>query len=372
MGNVASADVPCWLDLTGKIAEHHPRFLKDLADIESHFLADPLNGVSADRPIYICGLARAGSTILLEILASHSDTASHRYRDFPFPFIPVWWNTFLDRATGGGPEAVERFHEDRIRAGPESPEAMEEPIWMAFFPHCHDPERSNVLGTRTRRPTFARFYRSHLRKMIRLRGGNRYLAKNNYNITRIEYLHRLFPRARFLLPMRAPVHHVASSMRQQRIFSRKLEGNRRALDYLRRAGHFEFGPLRRPINTGDETVTERIQQLWETGRECEGWAVYWRSIYRFVADLLEGDPELRQSALVVPYKRLCGESSRTLRAIYGHTDLEVGPGEVARQAELLSAPDYYDLPFGAGKEKQIRKITEDTHARLMNLQAKPF
>jgi hypothetical protein len=91
-----------------------------------------------------------------------------------------------------------------------------------------------------------------------------------------------------------------------------------------------------------------------------------------VADLLEGDPGLRQSALVVPYERLCGESSRTLRAIYGHTDLEVGPGEVVRQAELLSAPDYYDLPFGAGEEKEIRKITDDTHARLMSLHPKSF
>ena len=48
------------------------------------------------------------------------------------------------------------------------------------------------------------FYRDHIRKLLWLRGGRRYLSKGNYNTTRIAYLARLFPDARFIVPVRDP------------------------------------------------------------------------------------------------------------------------------------------------------------------------
>ena len=42
------------------------------------------------------------------------------------------------------------------------------------------------------------------------RRAERIVCKNNYNITRIAYLARLFSDARFVLAVREPVDHVAS------------------------------------------------------------------------------------------------------------------------------------------------------------------
>ncbi|MFO7900753.1 MAG: sulfotransferase, partial [Planctomycetota bacterium] len=262
---------------------------------------------------------------------------------------------------------VERFHQDRIQVTADSPEAMEEPVWMSFFPAGHDPDRSNLLTGGTDHPAFERFYRRHVQKILHLRGGSRYLAKNNYNLSRIGYLIRLFPDARILIPARDPVSHVASSIRQHRIFSEKQRDDRSVRDYLRRAGHFEFGLDRRPINVGDSDAVQKITRLWAEGREPAGWARYWAALYGFVADLLERDPAVRRASLLVHYDDLCRRSRETLSAVYRHCQLEVDDEVLDAQAAKLSPPGYYDLPFSGDDEDQIRAETRPVHDRIRAL-----
>ena len=60
-------------------------------------MEDEISATAVERPIFISGLARAGSTILLEILAGHGDVVSHRYQDYPLLFTPYWWNRLIER-----------------------------------------------------------------------------------------------------------------------------------------------------------------------------------------------------------------------------------------------------------------------------------
>src|SRR5690606_3297213 len=103
-------------------------------------LRERLDPLPADRPVYVSGLARSGSTILLELLARHPELVTHRYRDFPLVLTPHAWNWFVDRAGRADHVAKERAHRDRIKVTPESPEAFEEVLWMAFFPQLHSQE----------------------------------------------------------------------------------------------------------------------------------------------------------------------------------------------------------------------------------------
>jgi hypothetical protein len=178
--------------LSGLIA-NYPRFWIGLGNLETKALADEIAPVAIEAPIYVTGLARAGTTIALEILAAHPDVASHLYRDFPPVFTPYWWNWFVEKSRKTAPEPQERTHKDGIMITPDSPEAREEVIWMAFFDALHDPGQSNLLDQRTTNPAFEPFYRDHIRKLLAARGRRRYLSKGNYNVTRIGYLHRLFP-----------------------------------------------------------------------------------------------------------------------------------------------------------------------------------
>ncbi len=167
-------------DWLGRFVGNHTDLWIKLGNLESKLLAVDMDPAPIHAPVYICGLARAGSTILLEALAGHSHATTHRYEDFPFLFTPYWWRllTLLPRRN----EVRERAHGDGIMVSGKSPEAMEEMLWMAFFQDLHHPHISAVLDERTANPAFETFYAAHIRKLLRASEGQRYVSKGNYNI----------------------------------------------------------------------------------------------------------------------------------------------------------------------------------------------
>lgn len=355
--------VPAWIDALGGWVSRQPRLWQALGRFESGILRERLDEVPIAAPIYISGLARSGSTILLELLADHADTATHAYRDFPVVYTPWAWNRFLDRAQRGQTVAVERAHGDGIEVTPESPEAVEEMLWMGFFQHLHKPGVSDVLGFMTDAPKFEAFYRDHLRKLLALRGGRRYLAKGNYNTTRIEYLVNLFPDARFIVPIREPVAHVASLMRQHRRFRDKHRADPRAQRYMSRLGHFEFGLDRRPVHTGDGSEAEAVAAAWAAGREAEGYARAWNDLYRFVADRLAAMPTLRDAVLVVRHEDLCKDPASTLRRVLNHCQLDASPAYVDRALQRLQSAPSNGPVLDAADRQVILQHTAATAAR---------
>ena len=359
--------VPRSIHMLSTFAERHPALLLRLGRWETSSAGDSLAEQTIDRPIYVTGLARSGSTILLELLAAHPDVATHQYRDFPLIPIPLWWNWFFDRASRKESQPVERAHKDGIAVTPESPEAMEEVLWMAFFADCHDPSVSNVLSEQDSEPEFEAFYRDHIRKLLLLREGKRYLAKGNYNVSRLAYLRKLFPNACFVVPVRDPVGHIASLMKQHRLFCAEETRDPQILDYMRRSGHFEFGLDRRPTNFGDLATVQRIQELWQAGREVEGSALYWASVYGYVADLLERDPAVADRTLLIHYDDLCAEPDVTLERLYRHCGLEVAETTRREQAARIAAPTYYKAKFTDDETATIRAVTDATAARIRRL-----
>ena len=350
--------------LVSALVHRYPRLWIRIGDAETRELSSVIADVPVREPIYIAGLARAGSTILLELVAATEGVITHRYRDFPPVFIPYWWNRFVDRAQSKVLEPKERPHGDRIRITPESPEAMEEPLWMAFFPSSHDPAVSQALDDWQNNPEFDRFYRDHIRKLLVVRGGTRYASKGNYNVTRLEYLLQIFPDARIVIPIREPVRHVASLLRQHERFSSACEGNPRGLAHLRQAGHFEFGLDRRPINTGDAAQTAAILGMWREGKEVRGWARYWSQVYGYVAERLQANPRLRQAALVVRYEDLCSSPETTVRSVLSHCRVVASEPLIEEFSKRLSAPDYYSWPFAGEELDVIRAETKATAARF--------
>lgn len=329
----AQLRVPGWLHFASGLHERYPRFWIGLGNRETQLLQERLPGEAPSDPIYVTGLARSGSTILLELLARTPDLAVHRYKDFPFLFTPWSWNWFLERAAREEGPPQERAHGDSIAVTSESPEAFEEMMWMAFFPNAHNPRVSNVLDGSVTNPAFERFYRNHIRKLLLVRGGRRYLAKANYNVTRLEYLLKLFPKARFLVPVRDPVAHVASLMRQHARFRREHERDGRLLAHMRRSGHFEFGLDRRPVNTGEPGAVDAVQQLWAEGHEAEGCAEYWSSVYGHLAGRLEVNPALRDATLLVSHEDLCTAPRLEMRQILAHCRLDAS--EIVSDAEKV-------------------------------------
>lgn len=348
----------------GHALDRAPRALRWLGDLETRMLADQLSVI--DRPIYVAGLARAGSTLLLELLSWQRNVVTHQYRDFPLLHVPYLWNRFLDLAGTRTATAEERAHNDGVVVDRDSPEAFEEVLWMAFFPDLHQLGCCDVLDGRTQHPEFERFYRDHLRKLLLLRDGSRYVSKANYNVTRLEYLLRLFPDARFVIPVRDPVDHVASLMRQHERFSAGQRQDPRAREHLRRVGHFEFGIDRRAINTGDSSAVAAVEGCWESGREVEGWARYWAMVHDYLLRRLSENPALASATTIVPFETLCREPVGTIWQLLEHCELDVNAEALGRGAGHVRATGG-QTSLDQGERRLVERFTRDTFQQLLAL-----
>ena len=351
--------VPLRVHLLSRFVNRCASWWVRLGNLESGSLRESIEATEIDRPIYVSGMARAGTTIVLELLSRHPELASHKYRDFPGMFVPTWWNNGQSKQ-----ELVpeERAHGDRLQVTQDSPEAMEEPLWMAFFSNIHRSDTNNVLDRETENPAFEQFYRDHLRKLLKVRGGTRYLAKGNYNLTRLAYLQKIEPTAKFVVVIRNPREHIASLIKQHRLFCAGQEKFPRALTHLQHVGHFEFGLDRRAICVGDQVAGE-VMELWQRGEEVRGSARHWASVYGWVLDQIEHDPQLAAATHIVKYDDLCADPRSIVDQLLSHCELD-STRVLEQFAEQISAPQYYSPDFTAVEQAIIAEETEQVVERF--------
>ncbi|MDH5502060.1 MAG: sulfotransferase [Gammaproteobacteria bacterium] len=328
-----------------------------LGKLETSLLASELSGRAIAKPIFVSGVARSGSTILTEIIGQHPAVACHHYSDFPMTWTPYWWNSLRRRLPLPEQAPVERAHQDRLMITADSPEAIEEVLWMHFLPGAHKPDRSHVISGDDSQPQFEKFYRDHIRKLLAVRRRQRYLAKNNYNLTRLEYLLKLFPDARFVVPIRDPVQQVASLVKQHRLFSQQDAEDCRVSRQLNLSGHYEFGPLRCPIMVNEHRPTHYSENV----DDITWYASQWADLYGHLHERMIENRPLAEACLVVPYEDICSETEDSLARVFVHVDLDDAESKtiIATRAATISAPDYYQPGFTAPQLELIRNLTGD-------------
>lgn len=284
--------------LLHRIAFLSPEVQKTAAEIEDRIFARRLDGIETRPPVFITSLPRAGTTVLLTALASVPELATHTYRNMPFIMAPLLW----DKISGGfRTRAIsrERTHGDGIDVSYDSPEAFEEVIWQAFWPDHFLPDRITLWSAADARDEVQAFMRRHFAKIVALRRGDqnspgRYLSKNNANIARLDLLPVTFPGADILIPVRDPLSHAASLLRQHRNFLDLHERDAFGQRYMRDIGHYEFGALHCPIRF------ERFDDLTRglTPLQLDYWLGYWIAAFHHIA-------ARRDRVHLVDYMKLC-------------------------------------------------------------------
>jgi len=363
---VSDIRVPSGLYFQSRLFAATSGLWRRLADLESKVVREETAQRVVDRPVYITGLARSGTTILTEMLAQHPELTCHRYSDFPNVWTPYWRNYLLKKTRIEEPKKEERAHRDRIEVSHDSPEAVEEVLWMFFFPFLHDATASQVMDGQSRNGAFDRFYEEHILKLLAIRNANRYLAQANYNISRIRYILARYPDAKFLIPVRDPVPHIASLARQHALFTRASGEDPRIPRQMAMSGHFEFGPGRTPVNFGNPGATQAIIDCWQQGHEVEGWARYWADTYQHVLGQLEAFPEVRKACLLFRYEDLCAHPARLIDTILAHCELADAGFEAIRAEYItrLSPPDYYEVDFSADELRRIAHHCDPVNEKL--------
>ncbi len=331
-----------------------------LGNLESKMLERQIATQKIDRPVYICGLPRAGTTITLQMLSEHPEVFTHKYADFLMPYMPYVWNKVFPLVpVNAMKQPVQRIHRDRIEVTRDSAEMGEEILWEHFFPFIHDEQHYSVLDSGTSNARFESFYGDHLRKLELVRGRSRYVSKAIMCVLRMQYLRKLFPDARFLLYIRNPIDHVASMIKQDRIWAEIERSDPRQIEIIELTGHHEFGPNQVMANVGDTALLEDIRRQFDAGEWGRSRARYWAYVYGFVARQLNEDPELREAVCIVRYEDLCSNSPETIDRILTHTGLPAASFAEAREkyTKKLSFPDYYKPAFGGEELSAITAVT---------------
>lgn len=268
------------------------------AEIEDSLFGRTLKAVETGAPIFITSLPRAGTTILLTALNSVPELATHTYRDMPFVMAPLLWSR-LNAPFRKQAKLRERAHGDAIAIGFDSPEAFEEVIWRTFWPDHYQPDTIALWSADENKAEAQRFMRSHFRKIVALRCENgaepgRYISKNNANIARLDLIPKVFPDATVLVPVRSPLAHAASLLRQHENFLIRHAEDPFSRRYMADIGHYEFGELHRPIQF--ELFASLVEKLKPT--DLDYWLAYWIAAFEHVA-------ARRSSVHLIEFEELC-------------------------------------------------------------------
>ncbi len=252
-------------------------------------------GANPERQnLFVCGLARAGSTALTQALYAGGQFTATTYAMLPMLLAPSQ-SRLLDRIPRPRGERGERRHLDGIQVDIDSVEALDGLFWSTVFPAETSAQRPRAVPA-----DVLQQYAAFIENLLAAYGGERYLAKMNQSIDRLAALANYFERSLFLLPFRAPLAQAASLLRQHRNFARLSWYERRYFGWLE---HHEFGALHRPFVADDGPLP--------TADDIDGlnyWLRRWRDAYRYLADLVDDYDNLlplRYETLAQDCERLC-------------------------------------------------------------------
>lgn len=347
-------------------------FWRNLSRIETLMLRNKLNRTPIPQPVYICGLARSGTTITLEILHRHPNVATHHYIDMVQPYLPCLWSRLHESLPlpKGAPQ--ERPHHDGLMMRPGNPEAVEEIFWISGFAGRHDEHETHLLTAEQWRTDFNKFYCDQIKKLLIARKKNRYVTKNNYCVTRLQYLKRLFPDARFVVLVRDPRLHMISYLKQQRHLTALYRSDDRWWQIAKALGHYEFGPHLQFINCGDSALISEIRKLWDQKREIEAFGLYWKSIYQYLLNTIDASKVIGKSICIVRHEDLCTAPGKTMDRIIDHCNLDRTAFGAARRhfIDKLKPPAYYQAVLTDRENDILWAVAGDT-ARKFGYTRKP-
>jgi hypothetical protein len=296
-------------------------------DIDAALHKTPLRRKNQQH-VFISGLARAGTTILMRTFHGTGQFRSLTYRDMPFVLMPATWSRISRRFRKHG-ELKERAHGDQLLVDFDSPEAFEEVFWRTYCgpqyiardylkPHEVDEQVINNF----------RDYVSRIIVSDEIDNSLNYLSKNNNNILRLPAIVEAFPAATILIPFRSPQQQAQSLLEQHLKFSDEEAHNRFTHDYMSWLGHFEFGLNHRPFRF---TPDDAAQLANHPPGALEYWLLAWCQAYEYLLEHAPGNAQF------VCYEDLCQQPRTVLQALFEKSGITTDVQQLA--AGIRRPPD---------------------------------
>jgi hypothetical protein len=232
--------------------------------------------VPIDRPVFVLGNFRSGTTFLEQVLARHPALGYFTLASSVLPRSPRFCDV-LRRAVPGFADAMTFPHHPNMVVDATAPFEAES-IWRACRNNPWSEHPSNVLDAGYSDPPFERILRRTIQKNLKHLGRARFINKNPPNTVRLGYLARVFPDARFVYIVRHPQRMLRSQLDMERTY-RRLFPPEDGRDY----GEFH-----------SNLWVHRAKVFARTGRNAEIAAAYTRDPALGIAmSLVDVDRELQ-------------------------------------------------------------------------------
>lgn len=315
---------------------------------------------AADAPVYVCGLARSGTTMLLQLLGQAENFRSLSYRDMPFVLAPNLWR-LLNRVAPREATLVERAHGDGVLVDFDSPEAFEEVFWRTFGniandgADCYGSEAISDEALRAFSDYRVMVANPRLERQYTVGRWRRYLSKNNNNLLRLRSLSS-DPTATVLLVYRDPVVTARSLHRLHLRFCADV-GDCFTQDYMRWLGHHEFGPGHLPFCFAKPRMNPTLSP-----NNPDYWLDYWNVVYQYILEQVD----LRLN--LINYDVLCQSPQRGLEAIFAILAVHADTSAMASQVRLPSRQTKPPVEFSP----DLLSAAMATHSQLVVSAANVF
>ena len=298
-----------------------------LFDIEKSLHLSKSRKVVDEHHVYVCGLARAGTTVLMRRLYESNQFVSLTYRDMPFVLSPNLWRS-LNRLSQKSKELEERAHGDGLLVDFDSPEALEEVFWKS---KCgKDYIRDSSLIPMTADDETIEDFRTYVSLILKDHATHRYLSKNNNNIIRLTSLTKAFPKSTILVPFRQPEQQAFSLMKQHQRFCELHSTDQFSKKYMTWLVHHEFGSDHRPFDLGQH------QQSSYEPENLNYWLELWLNTYSYLAENISAQVRL------VCYETLCDDSEKVWGELAEYLEIGYHPEALTFRRSSHRLGDEFD------------------------------
>jgi len=272
--------------------------------------------------LLVTGLARAGTTSLLQRLVETGAFSSLNYANMPFVMAPGTWRRFYKPKVG---ELEERSHGDGILVGADSAEALEEPFFLAHTGGAFVAE-DHLVPHRVDAELYGRYldYQGLVRNP-----GTTYLAKNNNALLRYPSLREHNRDFTAVLMFREPLAHAASLLDMHRRYTAMQDGDPFVRTYMDWLAHHEFGGGQKPFRFGSAPALGDPETL-------DYWLDRWTDYYRH-ALTVDG-----HRLLLVSHATWSASPTAILKAVLAETGIEAEPPPMkphTRKRDVSDTPD---------------------------------
>lgn len=252
--------------------------------------------------VIITGLARAGTTSLLNKIVPLGPFASLNYANMPFVLAPrTWARVYRPKESN----LQERSHGDGVMVGLDSNEALEEVFFKAIMQdsfideHC---VQEHELTTEQ--------YQQYLdyQRVVRKSNDDVYIAKNNNFLLRYRSVRAQNPHFTAIILFREPLHHAASLLEKHLQYIEMQHDDSFVLEYMNWLAHHEFGQGHKAFCFDETHDWAQKAEHWPADH-INHWLALWIAVYSYAVEIDDVNTHF------ISYGEFCSEPTEVVNRI---------------------------------------------------------